>query len=177
MIVRVLWLALLAANAFLVSAGPGMTQSYPNRPITMVVPFGPGGPTDFVARHLSKSIENDVRQPVVVENAPGGGGAAAAGKFEHAAGDGYTLLLWVSSANALRSMRATPVATVAVQGNVVYGIVAPVGTPDSVVVRLNSAVNKALANSTDLKSALAKLGAEAKTSTPKESAVFIGTAK
>jgi tripartite-type tricarboxylate transporter receptor subunit TctC len=74
-------------------------------------------------------------------------------------------------------MRATPVATVAVQGNVVYGVVAPVGTPDSAVVRLNSAVNKALASSADLKSALAKLGAEPRTSTPKEAAALIGTGR
>jgi len=176
-IVRLVLFVLLAANAFFVLVGPATAQSYPDRPITMVVPFGPGGPTDFVARHLSTSIEKDVGQPVVVENVPGGSGAIAAGRFERAAGDGYSLLLWVSSVNALRSMRATAVATVAVQGNVVYGVVAPVGTPDSVVLRLNSAVNKALANSADLKLGLAKLGAEPRASTPKEAAVLIGSPK
>ena len=84
------------------------------------------------------------------------------------------MLLWVSSTSGLRSTRAIAVATVAVQGNVVYGIVAPVGTPDSVVSRINSAVNKALANSSDLKAGLSKLGAEAKASTPKEAAGLIG---
>ncbi len=177
MIARIALFALCVLSANIVLPGPALTQSYPNRPTTMIVPFAPGGPSDAIARQVAKAIEGDIRQSVAVENVVGGSGAVGAAKFERATADGYTFLFWVSSANALRSIRATPVATVAVQGNVVYGIVVPVGTPDGAVTRLNSAVNKALAKSAELKAILNTVGAEPKASTPKEAAALIGTAK
>jgi uncharacterized caspase-like protein len=152
-------------------------HAYPDRPIKLLVGSAPGGPSDFVARQLSASMEKDLGQRIEVENVPGGSGAAAADRFARAANDGYTLLLWVSSTSGLRSVGNTAVATVAVQGDVVYGLVAPAGTSDSVVSRVNAAVNKALSSSPDLKSGLAKIGAAPRASTPREASVLIGTGK
>lgn len=171
---RFIGFAFLAANVYLAAIGVAIAQSFPNRPITVVVPHGAGGFTDTVARIVSLSMQSDLGQAVVIENRVGGGGAAAATHLQKASADGYTLLLWASSFDALRSMRAVPVATVAVKGNDLYGIVAPIGTPQTVVDRVNSAINKAVTAS-DVKSRLAGLGMEAKASTAKEAADLIRT--
>ncbi|MET3515847.1 tripartite-type tricarboxylate transporter receptor subunit TctC [Pseudacidovorax sp. 1753] len=69
-------------------------QSFPSHPITLVVPFAPGGPTDRVARDLAESLRKPLGgATVVVDNAAGAGGAVGAAKVAHAAADGYTLLL------------------------------------------------------------------------------------
>src|SRR5262245_40393273 len=89
---RIVLFLLVSASALVGLTGVAGAQPYPNRPIAMIVSFGPGGPSDFVARLVSAGIEKDVRQPVAVENVPGGNGAVGAAKFERAVGDGYTLL-------------------------------------------------------------------------------------
>ncbi len=66
---------------------------YPARPISLVVAFTPGGPSDVLARIMGKHMEQFLGQPVVVDNRPGGGGNIAAEVVAHAAPDGYTLLM------------------------------------------------------------------------------------
>jgi tripartite-type tricarboxylate transporter receptor subunit TctC len=66
-------------------------QGYPTRPITMVVPFSAGGPTDTIARIVSGHMTRSLGQTVVVENITGAGGSIAVGRVAHAAPDGYTL--------------------------------------------------------------------------------------
>src|SRR6516162_6445188 len=77
-----------------VLAGAGAwAQTYPDRPITMVVAFPPGGADDAIARVLHDPMEKALGQPIVIENVGGAGGMIAAAKVARAAPDGYTVLL------------------------------------------------------------------------------------
>ena len=82
--------ALAAVSLIAVSAS---AQTYPERTITMVVPFSAGGPTDTVARLVAESMSKDLGQQVVVENVGGAGGTLGAGRVAQAEADGYTVLL------------------------------------------------------------------------------------
>ena len=66
-------------------------QPWPNRPITLVVPYPPGGPTDTIARLLAERMRAPLGQPVVVENTSGAGGTIGVGRVAKAPGDGYTI--------------------------------------------------------------------------------------
>ena len=66
---------------------------YPTRPVTLVVAFTPGGPSDVLARIVGKQLENILHQPFVIENRPGGAGNIAAEYVARARPDGYTLLM------------------------------------------------------------------------------------
>ena len=66
-------------------------QSFPNRPITIIVPYPPGGPTDTIARLLAERMRGSLGQPVVIENVSGAGGNIGVGRVAKAPGDGYTL--------------------------------------------------------------------------------------
>lgn len=68
-------------------------ETWPSRPITLVVPFGPGTTSDVIARSLAQSLSQSLSQPVVVENKGGAGGNIAGAFVAHARPDGYTLLL------------------------------------------------------------------------------------
>lgn len=81
-----------AAAIALISASAG-AQTYPERTITMVVPFSAGGPTDTVARLVAESMSKDLGQQIVVENVGGAGGTLGAGRVAEADPDGYTILL------------------------------------------------------------------------------------
>ncbi len=73
-------------------AAGSAVAAYPEKPITVVVPFAAGGPTDVVARTLSQAMGTQLKGSLIVENAGGAGGTIGAGKVARAAGDGYTLL-------------------------------------------------------------------------------------
>jgi tripartite-type tricarboxylate transporter receptor subunit TctC len=77
----------------LLASGDAAAQSYPNRPITLVVPFPPGGATDAIGRTLQDRMSQALGQQVVIENIGGAGGMIAAGRAARAAPDGYTVLL------------------------------------------------------------------------------------
>jgi tripartite-type tricarboxylate transporter receptor subunit TctC len=70
-------------------------QAYPTRPITMVVPFAPGGPVDTLARILAEQMRSSLGQPVVIENVTGAGGSIGTGRVARAAPDGYTLVIGI----------------------------------------------------------------------------------
>ncbi len=97
---RTLLKAAVAAAALFVAA-PAMAQDYPNRTITLVVPFAPGGVTDLTARIFANALGEQLGQPVVVDNKPGAGGTTGGGIVADAAPDGYTLLWSGSSLLAL----------------------------------------------------------------------------
>lgn len=88
-IARLALAGVLAAFA----AAPAAAQTFPSRPITMVVPFAPGGPTDIVARLVAERMSASLGQQVVVENVAGAAGTTGAGRVARAEPDGHTILM------------------------------------------------------------------------------------
>jgi tripartite-type tricarboxylate transporter receptor subunit TctC len=85
--------ALAASILCAVAACGAAAQTYPNRPVTLIVAFAPGGADDATARILQDPMQKALGQPIVVENVSGAGGMIAAAKVAHADPDGYTILL------------------------------------------------------------------------------------
>ena len=116
-------LGIAAALAALALAAPAAHAQYPTKPVTMMVPFAAGGPTDTVARALAVSMGKALGQTIVVENVPGAGGTIAPAKLKNSAPDGYTLLLahiGMSTAPALyRSLPFKPLEDFELVGQVV----------------------------------------------------------
>jgi tripartite-type tricarboxylate transporter receptor subunit TctC len=83
---------LVALSAFL-AVSVAQAQEYPTKPITMIVPFSAGGPTDTVARLIGQAMSADLKQQVLVENVGGAGGTQGANRVAKAEPDGYTVLL------------------------------------------------------------------------------------
>src|SRR5256886_5550097 len=79
------------------AAGASAQEAYPSKPVTMVVPFPPGGVADIVGRPLAAGMNHGLKQPVVVVNRTGAGGAVGMASVAKAAADGYTLLMSLSS--------------------------------------------------------------------------------
>jgi len=82
-----------AFTAAALVAGAASAQTYPSKPMTMVIPFAAGGPTDVVGRLIAQSMSKTLGQQVIVENTVGAGGTIAATRVARAAPDGYTMLL------------------------------------------------------------------------------------
>ena len=85
--------ALLAALALAAFALPVQAQTYPTKPIRIIVPFGPGGFTDVVARIIQKELGPLIGQPIVIENKPGAGSTIGTSEIAHAKPDGYNLVM------------------------------------------------------------------------------------
>ncbi|MCC7346612.1 MAG: tripartite tricarboxylate transporter substrate binding protein [Variibacter sp.] len=98
-------IATALAGALLVGASlgpmlaqPAQAQAYPNRPITFIIGFAPGGPSDVLSRIIGRRMEQELKQPMVIENRSGAGGSLAAQLVARAAPDGYTVMLGTNSA-------------------------------------------------------------------------------
>ena len=124
--------AILGAGALALTSVPfpGLAQpSYPNRPITLVVPFAAGGSTDVVARLVAQKMSDILGQQMVVENVVGAGGNVGAARIAKAEPDGYTILMGTVATHALNPLILkrkpydpvtdfTPVALLAIVPNV-----------------------------------------------------------
>jgi tripartite-type tricarboxylate transporter receptor subunit TctC len=97
-LLRAALLATLSCSPMTAALAQG---GWPEKPITMVVPFPPGGVADTVARPVAEALSRELRQPVVVDNRAGAGGAVGIGFVARAPADGYTLLLSLSSISIL----------------------------------------------------------------------------
>jgi len=94
-------IALLSAAAALCAAPAATAADYPVKPVTLIIGFAPGGPSDVMARILTRKMEETLRQPLVIENRPGAGGGIAGTAVARATPDGYTVLLATGSLLAI----------------------------------------------------------------------------
>ncbi len=92
---------ILTLAATSVVSSHALAQSYPAKPLRLIVPFPAGGATDILARALSQKLGDRLGQPVVVENRPGAGGTIGSDAVAKSVADGYTLLLATSSTHSI----------------------------------------------------------------------------
>ena len=91
------WLCAAASTAALFALAPAGAQTYPNKPIRMVVPFAAGGATDVLARVLGQKMSAGLGQPIVIDNKPGAAGIIGTDAVAKSAPDGYTIVLSLSN--------------------------------------------------------------------------------
>lgn len=91
---------IITSLCFLITTS-GFAQSYPNKPIKLIVPFPPGGPTDIVARPLAQMLGESMKQSVIVENKGGAGGSVAADFVAKSPPDGYTIMVGTVGTHAI----------------------------------------------------------------------------
>src|SRR5262249_28700054 len=93
----------LAAGAAALPAATRIAraQGYPARPITIIVPFSPGGPTDVIGRVLVERMRASLGQPVLIETVAGAGGSMGVGRVARAAPEGYTLVIGIWSTHVV----------------------------------------------------------------------------
>jgi tripartite-type tricarboxylate transporter receptor subunit TctC len=101
MFMRKLRLSLAAALVALAPLTGASAQSYPSKPVNMIVPFSAGGATDTLARFLGEKMRERLKQPIIIENVTGAGGSIGLGRAARAPADGYTLQIGTSTTNML----------------------------------------------------------------------------
>ncbi|MEK1928535.1 MAG: tripartite tricarboxylate transporter substrate binding protein [Pararhizobium sp.] len=94
----------MAATSTLMLGGGAQAQEFPDRPVTLVVPFAAGGSTDVVARIIGQKMSDDLGQQVIVENVAGAGGNLGADRVARAEPDGYTILMGTVATHALNPL-------------------------------------------------------------------------
>src|SRR4051812_17297479 len=101
-------LALFAFALFGATVSPAAAQTWPERPVTMVVPFPPGGGTDLLGRIVAKGLTDVLGQQVVVENVGGAGGMLGSARVVKSAPDGYTMVVGTTADAINQSLYKTP---------------------------------------------------------------------
>lgn len=143
---------LTAAFASVLLCTGATAQSYPTRPVKIIVPFGPGGPADIYARAIGQQLSEALKQPFVIENKPGAGAVIGTVEVARSAPDGYTLLL----------MSNTHTANETLVPNKPYNLtkdfapIAPINAADLVIVVNPSVETKTLREFIDLAKAKPK---------------------
>lgn len=99
---------ILVTAAMLACTTIAAAQTYPSRPIQMIVPFSAGGPTDIYARLVGKLLGEELGQPIIVENRPGATGLIGSNAVKGADPDGYTLLYTSNSAHVIGPLLKNP---------------------------------------------------------------------
>lgn len=100
---------LLLAGLGAITLGAAAQSAYPSKPVHMIIPFPPGGTLDAVGRQLAQKLGEQMGQPFIVENRPGGNGTIGANAVAKAPGDGYTLLFNASTfVTAPMTMKSVP---------------------------------------------------------------------
>jgi len=94
----ILLLGLAVAAA---SLSPARADTYPSKPVRLVVPYAPGGTTDLLARIIAQRLQVELKQPFVVDNRPGAGGSVGSAYASKQPADGYTLVMVVESSHAV----------------------------------------------------------------------------
>jgi tripartite-type tricarboxylate transporter receptor subunit TctC len=162
-LIRCVALAATVAASFVLSASNALAQAYPAKPISLIVPFAAGGPTDIVARTLAAAMAKPLGQTVLVENKLGAGGTLAAGFVAKAAPDGYTFLIHhngMSTAPALyRKLAFNPLTDFEYVGQVVDVPMTLLGRKDLPAKNLQELMAYVKANASKINLANAGLGA------------------
>jgi tripartite-type tricarboxylate transporter receptor subunit TctC len=148
---RALRIALASiATALLVIAPWAGAQTWPSKPVKLVVGFGPGGVADITARVVAQKLSQDLGQQFVVDNRPSAGGIVAADAVAKAEPDGYTLLLMSNgnavSASLFKSLPYDTIADFAPVSTLGFFDIAVVTTPDTKIDSLHGLIARAHAN-------------------------------
>jgi tripartite-type tricarboxylate transporter receptor subunit TctC len=143
----------LSLGLAVLACGPALAQGYPNRPVKIIVPFGPGGPADIYARAVGQHLSEALKQNFIIENKPGAGAVIGTIEASRSTPDGYTLLMMSNTHTANETLLPN-------RGYVLtqaFTPVAPVNASDLVIVVHPSVEAKTLKELIDL--AKAKPGA------------------
>ena len=97
----------LLIGSLAVAAAPAMAQTWPSKPVRIVVPFGPGGPADVYARQIGNELNEVLKQQFVIENKPGAGAVVGTDIVAKAAPDGYTILMMSNTHTTNETLLAT----------------------------------------------------------------------
>lgn len=162
-LIRSVALAASLVTSLALGASCALAQTYPAKPISLIVPFAAGGPTDIVARTLAAAMAKPLGQTVLVENKLGAGGTLAAGYVAKAAPDGYTFLIHhngMSTAPALyRKLAFNPLTDFEYVGQVVDVPMTLLGRKDFPAKNLPELMAYVKANASKINLANAGLGA------------------
>lgn len=102
-LLRSVWLSTLVAGALVLPA-LASAQGFPSKPVRLIVPYPAGGVTDILGRTIGKLVSEDLKQPVIIDNRPGGNGGIGSDATAKAAPDGYTILLGASTTHVLNPL-------------------------------------------------------------------------
>jgi tripartite-type tricarboxylate transporter receptor subunit TctC len=144
-------LKLAAAMTLSIASLCAHAQGFPARPVRLVVPFPPGGPTDIVARPLAQLLGDSLKQPVIIENKGGAGGSIAADGVAKSPPDGYTLIMATVGTHAInaalyRKLPYDPVKDFTPIALVASAPVAVIVNPAAGIDSINDLVARAKAN-------------------------------